>query len=246
MSELNSSTAQVGHGSSGLNVSNVTVRYGAVTALNGVNLTFRPGKVTAVVGPNGAGKSSLLHAIAGAVPSSGQVQLENTDLSKMKPAARARMGLGLVPQGRQIFPTLSVIENLSVYAEVLGVDETVQAQALERFPRLYERRTTLAGNLSGGEQQMLAVTRAMMTNCSVLLFDEMTTGLAPLIVQDLLAVARQLAADGAVVVMAEASSSVIRNEVDHGVVLLRGEVVAEVTGGQELERAYRSAMGINE
>jgi branched-chain amino acid transport system ATP-binding protein len=150
-----------------------------------------------------------------------------------------------VPQGRQIFPTLSVTENLAVFAEVLGADAAAIDAALDRFPRLRERAATLAGNLSGGEQQMLAVTRAMMTDCRVLLFDEMTTGLAPLIVQQLLAVARGLADDGAVVVMAEASTSTIRKDVDAGVVLLRGQVVDRVEGGAALDAAYRSAMGIS-
>lgn len=227
-----------------LSVSGLTVRYGPVTALNSVDLVFAPGKVTAVVGPNSAGKSSLLQAIAGAVPSSGVVTLGDQDLSGTKPAVRARTGIGLVPQGRQIFPTLTVRENLAVYAEVLSQGSDAVESALERFPRLMERRDTYAGNLSGGEQQMLAVTRAMMTDCKVLLFDEMTTGLAPLIVQQLLRVARDLASRGAAVVLAEASSTVIRGEVDHGVVLLRGQVVDQVDGGADLDRAYRTAMGM--
>lgn len=228
----------------GLSVRDLTVRYGPVTALSGADLVFPPGKVTAVVGPNGAGKSSLMQAVAGAVPSTGSVWLGGDDISGAKPAERARRGVGLVPQGRQIFPTLTVTENLAVYAEVLGVDDDAVERALERFPRLAERRATFAGNLSGGEQQMLAVTRAMMSDCKVLLFDEMTTGLAPLIVQQLLAVARELADRGAAVVMAEASSSVIRNHVDLGLVLLRGSVVEQVQGGQDLEAAYRTAMGM--
>lgn len=228
----------------GLGVHNLTVQYGPVVALSGAEITFPPGKVTAVVGPNGAGKSSLLQALAGAVPSTGTVTLDGQDISSVKPAARARKGIGLVPQGRQIFPTLTVTENLAVFAEVLGLGSEAIQTALERFPRLHERRSTFAGNLSGGEQQMLAVTRAMMSECKVLLFDEMTTGLAPLIVEQLLAVARELAADGAAVVMAEASSGVIRDEVDLGIVLLRGSIVDKVQGGHELESAYRTAMGM--
>lgn len=230
----------------GLSAQGLSVRYGAVNALADVDVDFPPGKVTAVVGPNGAGKSSMLQALAGAVPSAGAVRLEGEDISSMKPAQRARRGIGLVPQGRQIFPTLTVTENLAVFAEVLGVDDDAVTHALTRFPRLQERRGTFAGNLSGGEQQMLAVTRAMMSECKVLLFDEMTTGLAPLIVEQLLTVARELAAEGAAVVLAEASSSVIRDEVDHGLVLLRGSVVDRVCGGEELDSAYRTAMGMGQ
>jgi branched-chain amino acid transport system ATP-binding protein len=240
------SNGPAAHTGSGLEVQDLTVRYGPLVALSGVELTFPPGKVTAVVGPNGAGKSSLIQALAGAVPSTGTVTLDGQDLSSAKPAERARQGVGLVPQGRQIFPTLTVTENLAVFAEVLGLGEPEIQEALERFPRLQERRSTFAGNLSGGEQQMLAVTRAMMSDCRVLLFDEMTTGLAPLIVEQLLAVARDLAAGGAAVVMAEASSGVIRDEVDFGIVLLRGAVVDQVQGGLELESAYRTAMGMSQ
>lgn len=233
-------------GTRGLSAHDLTVRYGPVSALSGVDIDFPPGKITAVVGPNGAGKSSLLQALAGAVPSTGVVRLDGEDISATKPAQRARNGIGLVPQGRQIFPTLTVTENLAVFAEVLGVGDEAIERALERFPRIKERRSTFAGNLSGGEQQMLAVTRAMMSDCKVLLFDEMTTGLAPLIVEQLLGVARELAAEGAAVVMAEASSNVIRNDVDLGVVLLRGAVADQVRGGDELDTAYRNAMGMGQ
>jgi branched-chain amino acid transport system ATP-binding protein len=150
-----------------------------------------------------------------------------------------------VPQGRQIFPTLTVRENLDVMAEVLKLGRPAVDRALERFPRLVERQRSLAGVLSGGEQQMLAVTRALMADpCHVLLLDEMATGLAPLIVQGLMRTVRELAASGTTVVMAEASIGAVRDDIGRGVMLLRGEVVATADGGAELDGLYRSRMGL--
>jgi branched-chain amino acid transport system ATP-binding protein len=228
----------------GVTVSGLRVRYGHATALAGVDVEFAPGRINAVVGPNGAGKSSLLLALYGAVPSTGTVRVGGRDVSDLRPADRARAGIGLVPQGRQVFPTLTVRENIAVFAEVIGAGADRVDAALHRFPRLVERAGTLAGNLSGGEQQMLAVTRALMTDCSVLLLDEMATGLAPLVVQQLMGVARDLAAAGATVIMAEASIAAVRADVDRGVVLLRGTVAGRADSGGELDDLYRTALGV--
>jgi branched-chain amino acid transport system ATP-binding protein len=228
-----------------LHVQNLFVRYGNATAVAGVDLRFEPGRINAVVGPNGAGKSSLLLALCGAVESTGTVTLGDRDISALTPARRGRDGIALVPQGRQIFPTLTVRENLEVMAEVLRVGNTAVDRALERFPVLLERSRALAGVLSGGEQQMLAVTRALMADpCHVLLLDEMATGLAPLIVQRLMRTVRELADNGTTVVMAEASIGAIRGDIDRGVILLRGEVVASADGGDDLDSIYRSRMGL--
>ncbi len=229
---------------SDLVVTDLSVRYGPAVAVAGVSRVFQAGHVSAVVGPNGAGKSSTLQALAGGVRSTGTVQLGAKNLTGLSPAARANSGVGLVPQGRQIFPTLTVAENLAVFAEVLSSGKESIELAIERFPRLAERRATLAGNLSGGEQQMLSVSRALMTDCDLLLFDEMTTGLAPRIVDELLEVARDLASEGAVVVVAEASCGAIRDSIDNGSVMIRGRIVADVDGGDELDAAYREAMGM--
>lgn len=228
-----------------LSATGVVVRYGTATAVAGVDIAFESGKINAVVGPNGAGKSSLLLALCGAVPAAGVVTLGGRDISALTPAQRARDGVALVPQGRQIFPTLTVRENLDVMAEVLGVGGGEVDRALARFPVLVDRARALAGVLSGGEQQMLAVTRALMADpCHVLLLDELATGLAPLIVQRLMRTVRELADTGTTVVMAEASIGAIRGDIDRGVILLRGEVVATADGGDELDTIYRSSMGL--
>lgn len=228
-----------------LRVKDLVVRYGHATALAGVELDFAPGRINAVVGPNGAGKSSLLLALNGGVPASGSITLGGREISGLSAASRARAGIVLVPQGRQIFPTLTVRENLEVMAEVLRVGRSAVDRALERFPVLVKRSRALAGVLSGGEQQMLAVSRALMAQpCHVLLLDEMGTGLAPLIVQQLMATVQDLAAAGTTVVMAEASTGVIRDRIDRGFVLLRGEVVGTANDGHELDRIYRSSLGM--
>jgi branched-chain amino acid transport system ATP-binding protein len=228
-----------------LRVTELGVRYGTATAVAGVDVAFESGRINAIVGPNGAGKSSLLLAMCGAVPSTGRVLLGDRDISGLSPALRARDGVALVPQGRQIFPTLTVRENLDVMAEVLRVGKTAVDRALERFPVLVDRSRALAGVLSGGEQQMLAVTRALMADpCHVLLLDEMATGLAPLVVQRLMRTVREMADNGTTVVMAEASIGAIRGDIDRGFMLLRGEVVADADGGERLDELYRSRMGL--
>lgn len=232
--------------SAAVEVRGLEVWYGHANAVRRIDLEFEAGKINAVVGPNGAGKSSLMLAMYGAIPSTGHVIVDGEDISSLTPSQRARTGIGFVPQGRQIFPTLTVRENLSVFAEVLGVGNDAVEEALARFQRLQERWNTMAGNLSGGEQQMLAVARALMTDSKVLLFDEMATGLAPLIVEQLLGVAKELAAKGATVVLAEASIGAIRQVVDRGYVLMRGAVAERAEdGGEQLEEHYRHAMGIS-
>jgi branched-chain amino acid transport system ATP-binding protein len=222
----------------------VAVRYGRATALAGVDLTARSGSVTAVVGPNGAGKSSLLLALYGSVAASGRVVVDGEDLTSLSATSRARRGVAIVPQGRQLFPRLSVRENLQVMADLLKLGKREVDTALDRFPILRERARSLAGVLSGGEQQMLVVSRALMGEPRVLLLDEMTTGLAPRIVQQLGETVRSLAAGGVAVVAAEPSIAPLRRVIDRGVVLVRGEVVARAETASDLDRAYQHAMGV--
>lgn len=220
------------------------VTYGSATAVAGVDIDLAPGVVHAVVGPNGAGKSSLMLALAGAVPAEGEVMLGDRSINDLSVAERAKAGIALVPQGRQIFPTLTVRENLEVMAEVLDVGPPAVETALDRFPILRDRESAYAGVMSGGEQQMLSVSRALMGPADVLLLDEMATGLAPVIVQQLGRAVRELAAGGATVVMATPSLAGVTRYVDRGIVMLRGEVVGEAVGGEQLDRLYQQKMGI--
>jgi len=227
-----------------LTLEGLGVTYGAATALLPTDLTFESGRIHVIVGPNGAGKSSMLLAIYGAVPSEGAVRLDGEPVSHLTPREKARLGISIVPQGRQIFPTLTVRENLEVMAELIGVDRRRVEAALSRFQPVAERSHLLAGLLSGGEQQMLAVARALMGDVRVVLLDEMTTGLAPIIVQELMRTARQLADDGTVVLLAAPSIGAIKHEIDTGHVLLRGEIVGSADDGDRLDRVYQERMGI--
>jgi branched-chain amino acid transport system ATP-binding protein len=226
-----------------LRLEGLTVRYGHASALSGVDITVPAGTVTAVVGPNGAGKSSLLLAAYGSVPATGRVLLDGDDVSSMRPAARARAGIAIVPQGRQLFPRLNVADNLQVMAELLRLPRSEVDRAIDRFPILRTRMRSLVGVLSGGEQQMLVVTRALMGSPRVLLLDEMTTGLAPLVVRELADTVAQLAASGVAVLMAEPALGATRSIVDRGYVLVRGSVRSTVeNGGRALDDAYQSGL----
>lgn len=228
-----------------LSVEGLQVAYGRATALRGIDLSASGGSVTALVGPNGAGKSSALLALYGSVPSKGRIVVDGDDISSLRCIQRARRGIALVPQGRQLFAHLSVRENLQVMAELLKLPRSSVDEALDRFPILHERSRSLAGVLSGGEQQMMVVTRALMGSPRVLLLDEMMTGLAPMIVQQLAATFRQLSDDGVVVVLAEPAIGPLARWIDRGYVLVRGDVVASTgDGGKELDLAYQQAIGV--
>jgi branched-chain amino acid transport system ATP-binding protein len=228
-----------------LRLEGLTVRYGHAGAVTGLDLVAPGGAVTALVGPNGAGKSSALLAAYGSVPATGKVFLDGEDVSRLKPAARARAGIAVVPQGRQLFPKLNVADNLQVMAELLRLPRSAVDAAVDRFPILRTRMRSLVGVLSGGEQQMLVVTRALMGSPRVLLLDEMMTGLAPLVVRELLGTVTGLAREGVAVLMAEPALGAVRGAVDRGYVLVRGEVVATCEdGGRPLDAAYQAKMGV--
>jgi branched-chain amino acid transport system ATP-binding protein len=195
------------------------------------------------VGANGAGKSSVLLAAFGSIRHEGTVRLGNGDVTKMSASRRLRSGIAMVPQGRQLFPRLTVRENLQVAAEQLRLPRSAVIEAEERFPILATRHRRRAGVLSGGEQQMLAVARALMGRPRVLLLDEIATGLAPLIVQELIATARALASEGIAVLLAAPELAALRSVVDRGYVMVRGTVVAQTeNGGPALERLHEKAM----
>lgn len=228
----------------GLRICGLSVRYGKAQALDDVTFDAAPGVITALVGPNGAGKSSTLNAIYGGVAATGQVLLDGEDISRWTAMQRARAGVALVPQGRQLFMRMSVRENLAVMARLLDVGHAEVEAGLDRFAILRDRSHQLAGVLSGGEQQMLAVSRALMGRPRVLLLDEMVTGLAPKIVAELVAIAVRMAADGVTVLLAEPLVGAVRDRIDVGFVMLRGAVVAEAVGGAALVAAYQRHMGV--
>jgi branched-chain amino acid transport system ATP-binding protein len=229
-----------------LDVEAVHVRYGGVEAVDGARLTARAGTITAIVGPNGAGKSSLFLSMMGALKTgSGRVRVAGRSLDSLGPTDRVCGGLVLVPQGRQIFPRLTVDENLKVVVDALSLDRSRIEAAIERFPRLKERRDVAAGTLSGGEQQMLALARALMTSPKVLLLDEPMLGLAPVIVEQVIELCSQLAREGMAVVIAEPSVRLVGRNVDRGYVMIRGRLSEEVAGLPALEQEYMRLLGVS-
>lgn len=229
---------------SDLIVTDLAVRYGKATAVEGASLTVPAGRITGVVGPNGAGKSSLALGLYGSIPAKGSVRLGALELGHTNPIERAKAGFALVPQGRQLFPRLTVKENLQVGAEILRLDATEVERALDRFPILRERSARRAGVLSGGEQQMLVVSRALMGSPKVLILDEMTTGLAPKIVAELLDTIIEQAQQGAAVLILDPGLVHLSRAIDRGHVLVRAQLSEAYDDVEALDAAYRRAMGV--
>jgi branched-chain amino acid transport system ATP-binding protein len=211
-----------------LEIGDLHVSYGQVDAVRGVSLSLAPGQIVSVIGPNGAGKTTLLAAAMGLLPAKGTLRFEGEDLDGVDVEARVERGLCLVPEKRELFGELSVLDNLMLgaYARRLrgptlrGRLDSVYA----RFPRLAERRAQRADTLSGGERQMLALGRALMSSPRLLMLDEPSLGLAPLIVQEILAIVRGLRDDGVSILLVEQNARAALESSDHGYVLETGEI----------------------
>lgn len=188
-----------------LELKGLRVTYGAVVAVEGLDLSLAKGKVVALVGANGAGKSSTLKAIAGMADAGGSIKLDGNEIGTLPAYRRPVIGIALSPEGRQVFGDMSVRENLELGAVGAGDGHTATgiAQMYELFPRLGERQAQAAGTLSGGEQQMLAIARALMCRPRVLMLDEPTLGLAPIIVRQIAEIVRKLSADGLSILLSE-------------------------------------------
>jgi branched-chain amino acid transport system ATP-binding protein len=209
-----------------LELRDVRAGYGRIEVLHGVNLTVPAGAVVALLGPNGAGKSTTLKVICGdVVPSSGCVHVEGTHVNGTSPDEFARAGVCHIPEGRGIFPNLTVAENLRMhtYGGPIPYDQ-VQALAYESFPRLGERRRQLAGTLSGGEQQMLALARAIVSEPAILLLDEISMGLAPIIVSELYEFVGQLAERGITILLVEQFAQTALSVADFVAVMSQGVI----------------------
>lgn len=228
-----------------LNVVNATVAYGKANAVMGADLTVRAGTISALVGPNGAGKSTLVQFAVGAMRGKAQAaSFGELDLAGLTVAERAKLGITLVPQGRQLFPRLTVVENLRVIADALRLEHGVVDEAMDRFPILRTRHHAIAGVLSGGEQQMLALARGLMSRPKILLLDEPTLGLAPVVVSELLSIVVGLRDEGVGILIVEPSMQAVPEAVDHGAVMLRGRTTRVQGGHQELSDRYRTMLGL--
>ena len=214
-----------------LEIRDLHVAYGPVEAVRGVSLTLMPGQIVSVIGPNGAGKTTLLGATMGLLPSTGGLRFEGQDLRDQDVEARVEAGLTLVPEKRELFGELTVYDNLvlGAYSRRLASAELKRCyeQVCTRFPRLAERRHQRADTLSGGERQMLAVGRALMSGPRLLMLDEPSLGLAPLIVQEILAIVRSLRDDGVSILLVEQNARAALENSDRGYVLETGEIALE-------------------
>ncbi|MEM7338987.1 MAG: ABC transporter ATP-binding protein [Actinomycetota bacterium] len=212
-----------------LKVDNLTARYGQVNVLRGVSFDVPDGDVSVILGANGAGKTTTLRAICNMVTSTGDVTFGGENISKTDTANIVGMGLAHVPQGRGTFPELSVLDNLQIgaYVRTDPIDDDLD-RWFQMFPRLKERKDQLAGSLSGGEQQMLAVSRALMSRPRLLLLDEPSLGLAPLIIEDLFATFKELNEEsGVTMLLVEQNANLALDLASHGYVLEAGEIVLE-------------------
>ncbi len=230
-----------------LDISGLTVAYGRTEAVRGLDLSVAQGQVVCLIGANGAGKTTTLRALSGLVrPRAGRVLLDGADITGLRPHRIAARGLLHVPEGRQIFAELTVEENLAVGAWLVRDAAEIARRrdsVLTRFPRLRERLHQHAGSMSGGEQQMLALGRALMGGPSLLLLDEPSMGLAPLFVEEIFAIIAALKAEGTTILLVEQNASAALDVADYAYVLETGRVVlqgpaAEVANDPAVVAAY--------
>ncbi len=232
-----------------LRIEDLSVHYGGIHALQGVSFEVPEGKIVTLIGANGAGKSTTLNSIVGLVkPSSGTITLDGAPLGPLATKDIVRRGVVLAPEGRRIFPNLTTEENLALGAfareDKAGV-EADERKAYELFPRLEERRRQKAGTLSGGEQQMLAVARALMSRPKLLMMDEPSLGLAPLIVKMIFDIVRTINAEGTTILLVEQNAKAALEIADYGYVLETGRITLSGPGKELLadDRVRRAYLG---
>ncbi|EKQ56678.1 MULTISPECIES: ABC transporter ATP-binding protein [unclassified Clostridium] len=231
-----------------IKIDNLVVSYGGIEALKGINLEVPEGKIVTLVGANGAGKSTTLKSIVGLVkPKSGTIYFDDsTDLTKLNTELMVKKGIALVPEGRKVFADLTVLENLKIGAYT-RTDKAGIAEDLEKvyslFPRLKERTWQAAGTLSGGEQQMLAIGRALMSRPKLIMMDEPSLGLAPIIVKELFGIIRRINEEGMTVLLIEQNANAALKIADIGYIMETGRITLsgsgqELLNNEEIKKAY--------
>jgi branched-chain amino acid transport system ATP-binding protein len=232
-----------------LSVRNLDLFYGDAQALSDVSLDVGQGEIVAIIGANGAGKSSLIRCIAGIEVYSGTVRLKDRDISRLQSHEICNLGIGQVAEGRQVFPSLTVLENLQMGAMLprarAGAQKTLE-DVFSMFPRLAERKDQLAGTMSGGEQQMLAIGRCLMGAPELIMFDEPSLGLAPLVVQEVLHTIRLLNERGLTILLVEQNVAVSLKISNRAYVLENGRIVMSGAGSELLhnERVRQAYLGL--
>jgi branched-chain amino acid transport system ATP-binding protein len=230
-----------------LKVTGIDVYYGAIQALKGVSIEVAQGSIVTLIGANGAGKTSTLKSISGLLrPRKGSIQFKNREISRLAPEKIVELGISQVPEGRRVFPGMNVLENLEMGAYLRRDKKGVQTDLegiFQRFPRLLERRKQLAGTLSGGEQQMLAIGRALMARPKLMLMDEPSMGLAPLLVKEIFEIIKDINQKGTTILLIEQNANMALSIADKAYVIETGEIVLEGSAGdllisQDVKRAY--------
>ena len=222
-----------------LKVENLVVAYGGIEALKGISLEVPEGKIVTLIGANGAGKITLLRSIIGLVkPGAGKISYEEKDITGLNSQKIVKTGITLVPEGRRVFPNLTVLENLKIGAYLRNDKEEIEKDIrwiYDLFPRLEERSWQMAGTLSGGEQQMLAVGRALMCRPKVLMMDEPSLGLAPLVIKDIFKIIQEINKRGMTILLIEQNANMALKIADIAYVLETGRITMTGTGKELLE-----------
>ena len=221
-----------------LEVEAMNVYYGGIHAVKNVSFYIKKGEIVALIGVNGAGKTTTLQTISGLIQAkSGQIEFKGIDVTKIKAHKLVEMGLAHTPEGRRVFTELTVLENLELGAYTRNYNEAKESlkQMFELFPRLYERKNQLAGTMSGGEQQMLAIARSLMSKPELLLLDEPSMGLAPLMVEEIFKIIKKINQLGVTVLLVEQNANQSLAIANRAYVLETGEIILEGTGQELLE-----------
>jgi len=230
-----------------LSIQDIHVKYGAIRAVMGISFEVKAGEIVALIGANGAGKTTSLRSISGLVkPEQGKIFYNDIELTSMPAHKIVEMGISQVPEGRRVFPLMSVLENLEMGAFTRKDKNKIKddmKKIFQRFPRLEERKNQLAGTLSGGEQQMLAIGRALMSNPKLLLMDEPSMGLAPMLVQEIFKIIREINSEGTTILLVEQNARMALSIANRAYVLETGQVAIsgeakEMAENKEVQKAY--------